>query len=221
MVTAMNSNSKDSPGQKTAHQAKLTQLLGLAARLIAREGYQKASIRKVAAAAGVSVSSPYHYFQKKEELLFQIQYRAFDSLVRGLRERLKEEGSPERKLYLMIENHVEYFLEHMDELKVCSKELESLSGAYYQKVLGRRREYFELTLKIVEELKKQFHNPATDSRLATLSLFGMLNWIYMWYRPKGDNSKKITEQMHRLILSGVNSDRLSQIAAGRKEYQHV
>ncbi len=221
MVTTMNSNSKDSPGQKTAHQAKLTQLLGLAARLIAREGYQKASIRKVAAAAGVSVSSPYHYFQKKEELLFQIQYKAFDSLVQGLQGKLKGETAPEKKLYIMIENHVEYFLEHMDELKVCSKELESLSGAYYQKVLARRREYFDLTLKIVEELKKQFHNPATDSRLTALFLFGMLNWIYMWYRPNRDNSQKITEQMHRLVLSGVGSGWLPRVPESPKEYQHV
>ncbi|MGE5692778.1 MAG: TetR/AcrR family transcriptional regulator, partial [Candidatus Zixiibacteriota bacterium] len=86
----MNSNSKGLRGPKKAHQAKLTQLLGLAAHLIAQEGYQKASIRKVAAAARVSVSSPYHYFQKKEELLFQIQYKAFDSLVRSLREKLEE-----------------------------------------------------------------------------------------------------------------------------------
>ncbi|HLG93868.1 MAG TPA: TetR/AcrR family transcriptional regulator [candidate division Zixibacteria bacterium] len=217
----MNSNTEEAAGKKTSHQAKLTQLLGLAARLIAREGYQKASIRKVAAAAGVSVSSPYHYFQKKEELLFQIQYRAFDSLVRGLLEELKGETSPERKLYLMIKNHVEYFLAHMDELKVCSKELESLSGAYYRNVLARRREYFDLTLKIVGELQKEYHNPAVDSRLATLSLFGMLNWIYMWYRPNRDNSKKIAEQMHRFILSGIGPSRVRQASESRKECQHV
>lgn len=221
MAKPMNSNSKDTPGPKTAHQAKLSQLLGVAARLIAKEGYQKASIRKVAAAAGLSIATPYHYFRKKEELLFQIQYHAFDSLVRGLRTCLKDENSPERKLYLMIENHVEYFLEHMDELKVCSKELESLSGTYYQKVLARRREYFEMTLEIVEELKRCSRNPAIDSRLATLSLFGMLNWIYMWYRPSRDNSKKIAEQMHRLILSGVGAGRLSQPVQGRREYQNV
>ena len=138
-----------------------------------------------------------------------------------MRGKLKGETAPEKKLYIMIENHVEYFLEHMDELKVCSKELESLSGAYYQKVLARRREYFEMTLKIVEALKKQSHNPATDGRLVALSLFGMLNWIYMWYRPSRDQSNKITEQMHRLILSGIGASRLIPSIEGRKEYQNV
>ncbi len=191
-------------GKTEAYGEKLTSLLNLAAHLIAQEGYHKASIRKVARAADLSISTLYHYFQEKDQLLFLIQYHTFDSLVQKLKEGLETISSPEKKLFAMIENHIQHFIQHMDELKVCSRELESLSGTYYQKVLHKRREYFNLTLKIIEELKDKYKNPEVDSRLATLFLFGMLNWIYMWYKPSAKSSyPKMVKQMYNLVISGI------------------
>lgn len=193
-------------GRSEAYSEKLTSLLNLSAHLIAKDGYHKASIRKVARAADLSISTLYHYFREKDQLLFLIQYHTFDSLVQKLKEKLESISSPEKKLYAMIENQIEHFIQHMDELKVCSRELEALSGTYYQKVLQKRREYFNLTLKIIEELKNKYHNPELDSRLATLFLFGMLNWIYMWYKPSAKSSyPKMVKQMHSLIISGIES----------------
>lgn len=193
-------------GRSEAYSEKLTSLLNLSAHLIAKDGYHKASIRKVARAADLSISTLYHYFREKDQLLFLIQYHTFDSLVQKLKEKLESISSPEKKLYAMIENQIEHFIQHMDELKVCSRELEALSGTYYQKVLQKRREYFNLTLKIIEELKNKYHNPELDSRLATLFLFGMLNWIYMWYKPSAKSSyPKMVKQMHSLIISGIGS----------------
>lgn len=191
-------------GKTEAYSEKLISLLNIAAHLIAQEGYHKASIRKVARAADLSISTLYHYFREKDQLLFLIQYHTFDSLVQKLKERLENITSPEKKLYAMIENQIEHFIQHMHELKVCSRELESLSGTYYQKVLHKRREYFNLTLKIIEELKNKYNNPELDSRLVTLFLFGMLNWIYMWYKPSTKMSyPKMVKQMHSLIISGI------------------
>ena len=191
-------------GKTEAYTEKLTSLLNLAAHLIAEEGYHKASIRKVAKAANLSISTLYHYFREKDQLLFLIQYHTFDSLVQKLKEKLESIPSPEKKLFAMIENQIEHFIQHMDELKVCSRELEALSGTYYQKVFQKRREYFNLTLKIMEELKKKFNNPDLDSRLATLFLFGMLNWIYMWYKPSAkDSYPKMVKQMYNLVISGI------------------
>lgn len=218
----MTSSIHRAAGKRSPRSERLARLLSLAAHLIAQEGYQKASIRKVARAANVSIPSLYHYFKEKEEMLFLIQYHTFDSLVRQLKERLPPATSPEQKLYRMIENHLEHFLTSMDELKVCAKELQSLSGRYYGKVLQKRQEYYQLTVEIVEELKEKFRNTKVDSRLATLFLFGMLNWIHMWYRPgDGDSLKKITEQMHNLFLFGLGEIPMSRRAGRRKENRDV
>ncbi len=200
----MISYTQHTSGKTEAYGEKLTSLLNLAAHLIAQEGYHKASIRKVAKAADLSISTLYHYFREKDQLLFLIQYHTFDSLVQKLKERLESVSSPEEKLLAMIENQIEHFIQHMDELKVCSRELESLSGTYYQKVLHKRREYFNLTLRIIEELKDKYKNPELDSRLTTLFLFGMLNWIYMWYKSGSKSSyPKIVKQMYNLVISGI------------------
>jgi hypothetical protein len=104
----------------------------------------------------------------------------------------------------MVENHLEHFLSHMNELKVCSHELESLGGRAYTKVLEVRREYFRITLGIIEEIGRKYGSSGLDPHLAALNLFGMLNWIYMWYDTRRNPSvKELGEQLSSLFLDGL------------------
>jgi len=51
-------------------------------------------------------------------------------------------------------------VEHFRELKVCTTEMDSLQGEYYQQVLVRRQRYFELTRQIVT----RHYDPAPSRR---------------------------------------------------------
>jgi tetracycline repressor-like protein len=52
-----------------------------------------------------------------------------------------------------------------------------------------------------------------SSRTAVLSLFGMMNWIYTWYRPRVDgDAQELAEQMGDYLLLGLTS-----ATAGRKK----
>ena len=43
-------------------------------------------------------------------------------------------------------------------------------------------------------------------RTATLALFGMINWVYTWYRPGRDyDAKGLADRMTELFLRGVRS----------------
>jgi TetR/AcrR family transcriptional regulator len=184
--------------------ARLNHILHAAARIISSEGYERATIRKVAKAAGMSLAGLYYYFSRKEELLFLIQFHTFDSLVDSLRRRIADAGSPEEKLRAMVRNHLKHFIENMHELRVCSHELETLSGKYYKQVLEKRKAYFHETLAIVEDLMRSSGREGMDPRLATLYLFGMLNWIYMWYdSERYQDADTLTEQMVELFMRGV------------------
>lgn len=184
------------------YDRKLARILRVAARVMAREGYEKASMRMVAREAKVGLSNLYYYVDGKEDLLFQIQLRTFSALVARLKEKTSTTSDPARKLYLMVENHLEHFLAHMDELKVCSRELESLNGAYYSKVLETRREYTAKTRRIIEELTGPRKGGA-DLNTATMCLFGMLNWIYMWYDPKKHNdAATLAKDLSMLFMKG-------------------
>lgn len=187
-------------------EIKQAEVLAYSASVIAEEGYEKASIRKIASAMGMSVSALYYYYASKEELLFSIQYNSFDDLVRRLENALEAETDPERKLYLLIENHLEFFLSRISELTICSHEINTLKGEAYDKVWRRRRRYYLIALGIVGEIKAKHKNSALQVSLATLNLFGMLNWIYMWYDPgKKKSYRVLAREMYNLFLNGIKS----------------
>ena len=104
----------------------------------------------VAKATGVSLAGLYHYFDSKEKMLFLIQFRTFSALHQNLLEKLHGVGEPEEQLRVMIRAHLGYFAANMDALKVCSHELDTLSGSAYEQTRDIRREYYALTRSIIE-----------------------------------------------------------------------
>ena len=190
--------------QRTArYDAKLTAVLSASSALFASKGYERATIRDVAQATGMSLAGLYYYFKGKEELLFLIQFRVFQSLCEKLREIIKKETDPQACLQRMIEMHFDYFIRHMNDLKICSREIESLDGGLFQKVADKRKEYFDLTESIFEMISNASGGSSADSRLAALYLFGTLNWIYQWYRPGRDpDAREMASQLSGVYLNG-------------------
>jgi AcrR family transcriptional regulator len=175
-MLALESAQRRTPG----FDSKRHHLLDVAARVFAEVGYDKASMRRVAAEAEVSLAGIYHYVASKEELLYWIQYETFDSLHRGLMESVESLADPRERLAAAVRNHIRHFGENMHELKVCARELETLEGEAYDAVHARRRSYFEAVHELVKDVQREQGAPV-GSWLATANLFGMLNWFYQWY----------------------------------------
>ncbi len=190
--------------ERTArYDAKLAEVLSASSALFAGKGYERATIRDVAQATGMSLAGLYYYFEGKEELLFLIQFRVFQSLCEKLQDIVNKETDPQACLRLMIKMHFDYFIHHMNDLKICSREIESLDGDFYQKVADKRKEYFKLTQSIFEKISSTSGGSSADSRLAALYLFGTLNWIYQWYRPGRDpDASEMASQLSGVYLNG-------------------
>jgi AcrR family transcriptional regulator len=185
------------------YDEKLNALLSASSALFARKGFERATVRDVSHATGMSLAGLYYYFKSKEELLFLIQFRTFESICEKLREIIKDEADPRACLQSMIKMHFEYFIRNMNDLKICSREIESLKGEFYRKVAEKRKEYFDLTQSIFEKIIDQSGGSSADSRLAALYLFGTLNWIYQWYRPgRYPDSKELASQLSGIYLQG-------------------
>jgi AcrR family transcriptional regulator len=196
---------------------KLEQLLAGAAGLMARMGYSQTSIRDVSRETGFSLAGMYYYFDSKEDLLYQIQRRTFTSLLEGQEEELAgDRATPEEKLRLLVGKHLSYFTKHFNELKVCTLELHSLEGERYQEIQTLRRRYFDLTADVVAEVMG-VSKGKEDRRVrhATLFIFGMLNWIFMWFDPERDGPvEELGEEMMRLVLHGLAVGRRPKASRG-------
>jgi len=190
---------------------KYERLLGGAAALMARQGYSQTTMRDVARETGFSLAGMYYYFKSKEDLLFQIQQRTFSELLALQEEQLARGGDAAERLRRLIDRHLAFYVRHADELKVCTYELDSLSGEKYQQIESLRRRYFALGVAIIAEVmgvRPGSVHEAAPVRHATLFLFGMLNWVFMWYRPGRDcGPEQLAREMADFVLDGLRGSR--------------
>jgi AcrR family transcriptional regulator len=187
--------------ERPRYDEKLALILRTAAAVFADKGFHRASIRDISRATGISLSGLYYYFGSKDELLFLIQDHCFGTLLDNLEELLATEADPYGRLHRFIENHLRFFASNMREMKVLSHEAESLTGEYRRRVNAKKKRYTDHCMEILAALRPE--GSPIELRVATFSLFGMLNWLYTWYRPDRDVPvDELAEEMSRLFLRG-------------------
>jgi AcrR family transcriptional regulator len=186
-----------------AHDEKLDALLGAAARVFAKRGYHETSMRDLARESGVSLSGLYYYVKRKDELLFLIQDRSFAAVLATMREATAGIENPVERLARFIDNHLDYFASHMAEMKVLSHEAGALPGEFRSRVNAKKDQYTRALMDILAEVERSNGPAHVNRRIATYTLFGMMNWIYNWYDPLGDLSVEVLSQSTcRLFLGG-------------------
>lgn len=92
MARAIPTTPRKSASQKRS-KATVEALLDATARVLTREGYDRASTNRIAATAGVSVGSLYQYFPNKEALVAALVARHNREMLQLLRDALKEVAS--------------------------------------------------------------------------------------------------------------------------------
>ncbi|HYV24560.1 MAG TPA: hypothetical protein VE969_04925, partial [Pyrinomonadaceae bacterium] len=122
-------------------------------------------------------------------------------------QRLEAVNDPLSKLRIFIENHLSFFAANMAEMKVLSHEAESLEGDMHHHVSAKKERYAKRARKILREIQDRNGPRGTvDPTVATYALFGMMNWIYNWYDPRGKLSvNQLVDNITRLFLNGFLS----------------
>jgi AcrR family transcriptional regulator len=185
-------------------EAKLQHILLHSARVFAEQGFEGASMRDISRATGVSLSGLYYYFESKQKLLYLIQNNAFSSIMQRLQARLDGVLNPEQRLRILVQNHVEYFLSHPNEMKVLSHEEEALDSPCSGEVAALKKRYYALAREIFDGLAPKGLADGLNPRVAVLSLFGMMNWVYKWHNPNVDpGAEDLTDAIVRIFLHGV------------------
>jgi AcrR family transcriptional regulator len=183
---------------------RLSQILAHATDVFDEKGYEGASMRDLSRASGMSLAGLYYYFESKEKLLYLIQRHAFTTILERLRARLDGVNDPEQRIREFILNHLEYFLANQKAMKVLSHEDEVLKNGFGAEIAGIKREYVKTCVTLMDEFKRA-RGLEFSSRTAALSLFGMMNWIYTWYRPRVDgDALELSREMGDIFLNGLS-----------------
>jgi len=187
----------------TRFDRRLAEILTHATDVFCEKGYEGASMRDLSRASGMSLAGLYYYFESKERLLFLIQKHTFTTIVQRLKSRLEGVNDPEQQIRIFILNHLEYFLAHPASMKVLSHEAEALKNGFASEVAAIKREYYRICVGLLDELKRD-RGLQFSTRIAVLSLFGMMNWIYTWHNPRVDaDAGQLASEMGDIFLRGL------------------
>jgi len=200
------------PPAETRFDRRLGKILLHATEVFYEKGYEGASMRDLARSSGMSLSGLYYYFESKEKLLYLIQKHTFSTIVERLRERLDEVFDPEQRIRVFILNHLEYFLTNQKAMKVLSHEAEVLKDGFGAQIAAIKREYYRICVGLLDDFKAA-KRLEFSSRMAVLSLFGMMNWIYTWYNPRVDpGAEELSRGMGDIFLRGISATEKGQSA---------
>jgi AcrR family transcriptional regulator len=197
------------------YDRRLSEILVYATEVFCKKGYEGASMRDLSRASGMSLAGLYYYFESKERLLFLIQKHTFTTVVQRLKARLEGVADPEDRLRIFILNHLEYFLDNQPAMKVLTHEDDALKNGFGSELAAIKREYYRACVSLVEDIKKK-RGLQVSTRIAVMSLFGMMNWIYTWHNPRVDgDAASIAREMGDVFLNGVPANSTRPVAKRR------
>ena len=189
--------------QDSRYDRKLAEILQHATEVFHDKGYEGASMRDLSRATGMSLAGLYYYFDSKEKLLYMVQKHTFETVLERLQDMLNGVADPEERLRLLIRNHLEYFLANRKGIRVLSHEDQVLTGNFGEEIALIKRRYYQITRELVQAVA-EMRGTQVNARVASLSLFGMMNWVYTWYRPEADERPDdLAHDMADIFLHGL------------------
>ncbi|MAB08353.1 MAG: TetR family transcriptional regulator [Rhodobacteraceae bacterium] len=190
-------------------EEKQHQLLLIAAHVFATQGMEKASMAGIASRAGVSKSLLYHYYPSKSELIFSIIYAHLTDLEAELAEADDASLPPRERLEKLVTAVLLAYEGADDQHKVQLNAGEALSDEQRSLITGLERQIVKHFSAVLNEIHPQLDKPDRPLLMpVTMSLFGMMNWVYMWFRDGGKISRRDYARMATtLILEGVKAVR--------------
>ncbi len=162
------------------YDAKRSAILTKAAELFARHGYAGASITMIGEACGVSKALLYHYYPDKEAVLYDILATHLEELNLAV-ERAAEDAPEGDRLYVIAAALLDSYRDADAEHKVQLSNLTLLPPERQEALRDLQRALVSQFSRAIVEAQPDL----ADSPLLkpmTMSLFGMLNWHYLWFR---------------------------------------
>lgn len=159
-------------------------VLGAALKLFAERGYAGASVRDVAAAAGVKPATLYAHYPSKEHILAELcrigheeQYRSVRSAV------LESGGDPRDQIVAYVRAHVGFHTSYPMLAVVANSELHVLGEDLGAATFVLRRESEELLQDIIKRGGQSGAFKVVDPWLTVAAIGGMGLRVAYWFSP--------------------------------------
>jgi AcrR family transcriptional regulator len=183
------------------HADKRQKILEQSAMLFAEHGYDRASITMIAGACGVSKALLYHYYADKAELLFDIIDSHLRHLLAVTESALVGVSDVRQRLLALCTSLLVAYRDAAAQHEVQIAQLRLLAPAQQRELKALER---QLVDRFAAEISCAVPDDPVRLKPLTMSLFGMLNWNFLWFREDGALSREeYAELVVTLLLEGA------------------
>jgi len=128
-------------GPRALLQERLAQIAAGALDVISKKGFGSASIREIAAAAGMPIPTMYLYIKRKEDILFLLSNRYLGELTHEFELALRKPGPAKPLLQSAIKRYLDYCSTHRKLINVVYRDAKWLPADDRQKIFDLDRAF--------------------------------------------------------------------------------
>ena len=192
--------------QPVTRVPRLDLIRAAALRHFARHGYDAASMRQIAAEAGITIATLYFHCSTKEQLLFDV----LEAQMRGLSEGLDHvlasaQQTWSARLAAAIRFHIHYVTRDEEGATISSSELRGLTGELRRQHIATRDAYERRFRELLKQGVAAGEFAHTDEPVIVAGILGMGMAVGRWYRAGGRlTSDDIADEYIRFILKALD-----------------
>lgn len=192
--------------QAEDYESKRRSILASAAAVISDVGMENASMSQIAERGSVSKALLYHYYSSKSALIFDIVHSHLIELEEALETVDKPENDPEKRLSLLVSQVLKIYQYSNEQHKVQLNCIGTLTTEQIEIVRSIERQITHRFSNILLLINPNLEDGNSYLMPTTMSLFGMLNWVYLWFRDDGSMSREeYAALVTKLMLGGIKS----------------
>jgi AcrR family transcriptional regulator len=184
-------------------------LLVSAAAVFAEQGMEKASMAQIASHSGVSKALLYHYYPSKDVLIFAIIHSHLVDLEASIAAAVDPALPAEEQLRVLVGVVLEKYRGADDAHRVQLIGTDALTDEQRGEIRDVERQIVRHFSTVLRRINPELDRPERPLLMpVTMSLFGMMNWVYMWFRDGGRITREdYAEVATTLTLEGIKAVR--------------
>ncbi len=168
------------------------QILDIAARLFARNGYRGTSIREIGEQAGILGGSLYHHIKSKDALFVELHNSALDQAEALIAEAVVQQSEPWERLEAACRALLEIQLAPDSLTQPLMNDFREVPDDVRLELVTRRDAFEDQFRDLVSALPLP---PEFDRSIYRNLLLSLLNEVNNWYRPGRLSPANVAQQI--------------------------
>lgn len=201
-----------SRARQQQHAAEIkARILDIARRIIAEEGPEALSIRRITKEMDYSAGMVYHYFESKDEILLHVLQENYKKILEAITP-LRDDISPDEAIRAGMTNYIESALQYPHEYKSVmlssSSEVLAFTSVLGEGICEKRPALMQLVSTLESGIAAGLFAPC-DAQLTAQAIwsamFGLLMRLIVEQDISSEQRSRLIQRQINILLKGIST----------------